>query len=127
RLGFKPNDYVVDPARMIGRMPERVPLVLAAVVHESLGAGATMPALAGRTEFDPGQVYDHLLASWGFLWFAGLAALAMGWRGLMRSPWRELTLPLLLQAAAYTGVILASKWDVSFHLVTTMDRLLLEL
>lgn len=126
-LGLKPNDYAVEPGRMLALLPDRLPLVVSAFVHEGLGAGATVPAITGAADLEPGAWYEHLLGSWNVLWYGCALALLLGWRGMLRGPLRELGIPLVVQAAAYTGVFLASTWDLPVHLVTTVDRLLLQL
>ncbi len=128
RLGIKPNDYVINPAAMLAALPERLPLVLKGYALEAWGPGVSMPALHDQPFADPfGESYGHLRMSFALLWYAIPLGFLLGLRAWLRAPRRELLLPLAVQAAGYLAVYLASLRDIPFHLVTTADRVLLQL
>jgi len=126
-LGLRPKDYVIEPSRMIQNLPARAPLVVKGVLYETLGSGVTLPALSGTAPFSLARWFNHLRTKWLLLWLTVLTALVVGRRELLTPPLRETALVLLLQASAYGAVYLASIKDVSWHIVTSLDRLLLQL
>jgi len=127
RMGLRPNDYKVQPGKMIADAPERIPLVVQGVLLETLGPGVSMNGLAGL-ETPPGEWWIHLRGAWFLLWYAVLLWVVLGHRGWRRNPvlaWLAL-LPVV-QVSAYTAVYTASvAASLPWHITTSLDRLLLQ-
>ena len=123
-LGIGPNDYVVDASRMLTAIPARLPVVAAGYALEAWGPGALAIGTAGAG--GPGAWLDHLAGTFLILWYAVPICLALGWRTLRASPYRELLLPFAVQAAGCVAVYLASIRGVEYHVVSTADRVLVE-
>jgi hypothetical protein len=129
RLGLKPNDYVISPARMLENIPERAPMVAKGVIMETLGSGVSMAALAGADAPGPGLAgwFGNQGTKWLLVWYLALAGVAFGWRRLFRFPVAPVVAVIALQSSAYASVYLASIVNVPWHIVTSLDRLLLQL
>jgi len=129
RLDLKPNDYVINLPAMLGNVPERAPMVVKGLFLETLGPGVTMPALAGAESPGPALAgwFENQVSKWLLVWYLVLASVVFGARRLIRPPVSFAAAVIIMQACAYGSVYLASIVSVPWHIVTSLDRLLLQL
>jgi len=128
KMGLRPNDYQVQPLKMLNEAPDRLPQVFRAVVLETVGPGVSMQGIAGM-ETPAGQWWIQLRGAWFLLWYAILLWAVMGFHRWRREPilaW--LVLLPVIQAIAYTAVYTASvAASLPWHITTSLDRLLLQI
>jgi len=126
RLHGVSKDYVVQPGRMAAGLPERLPVILRAVLYEGWEGGASDARLRVADPGGPREWWAHLAASWNVFWYAIVVALVLGRRALLRPPAAAIVSLLLVMAAAYGSAFLASTWEMSAHLSGSIDRLMLQ-
>jgi len=108
-----------------------VTLALVIPVTNDLVQAASRPGRLGRVLTDAGrygflvQAFVRRIAqySWGVPWFAAAAV----WLAPVRrkAPLEGIAVPVLM-LGAYFGAYLVSPWDLDWHTVTSLDRLLLQ-
>jgi hypothetical protein len=128
RLGLRPNDYKVEPVRMLNEAGDRLPQVMRGVVLETLGPGVSIAGIMGMES--PGvQWWNQFRGSWFIMWYAVLIWAVLGFRRWRRErilAW--LVILPVVQACAYTAVYTASvAASLPWHITTSLDRLLLQI
>jgi hypothetical protein len=127
-LGLKPNDYRLEPARLVANFPARAPLVAKALVIEALGPGADMATLsADGGGFGLSGIGRHQAGMWGLLWWVVAAGAVLGARRLITPPAGGLGVMVALQLCALSAVYLTTVLDPALLITWSMGRFLLQL
>lgn len=127
RLGLSSTDRVFDMATIVREAGSRAMLIVRGVVLETVGPGMASGRLWGR----PGGGFDelkaHIMRKWLLFWQITLIAFVLGLRKLRGDLRFPVFAVLGIQAAAVTAAYLATAHDMGWHLMTSLDRILLQI
>jgi hypothetical protein len=119
--------FRVEPARVLADPGSRVPAIAGAVAGEMAGLPLE-PLLTGRGSIGLRDWWVRVRDGWTLLWIVVAAALAAGARRLAAAPAAgALGALLVLQLGVLVIVFLGSQYDLTFILLTALDRHLLQL
>ncbi len=119
--------FKISLASLARNLPDQLPLILRATRLEAFGPALTVKHLRGTAGFNLVEWFQHLRISWLLFWYAVATGIAFGFIRLMRAPGYELAGLLLFQVGGTWVVYLAAQFDVGWLLLTSLDRLLLQM
>ena len=104
---------------------ELIPMALNAFFLETLGPGITVKAVS-NVSAEWGNWYAALRDGWGLFWYACLAAVVVGFKALSERTILGGFFVIACQLCATLIVFLGSQYSIVWLLVTSLDRLLLQ-
>lgn len=127
RLGIKPT-YVVARSQWVARVPVYYPYLFKAPFLDGWGPGLTAANMREMGDWNPLSWLWRQRGTWlGFWYFVTAAVLVYFWPGISQATGWPVAALLVLHLACTWAVILGFQYDVLFILVTSSDRLLVQI
>jgi len=122
------STFEVKPARIAAQAPIYLPYVVKAAFIDALGPELSVEHLRDIGEVNPLDWLWRQRRNWAGFWYVVAAALlAYGWPGLVRAAGIQMAALFALQLASTWAVTLGAQYQVIWVLVTSVDRMLLQL
>lgn len=127
RLGLSSTDRAFHMSTIVREAGSRLSLIARGAVLETIGPGMASGRLWGRPGGGFGEFKAHVLNKWLLFWQVTLIAFLLGLRRLKGHLGLHVFAILGIQATAVTISYLASVHDMGWHLMTSLDRILLQI
>jgi hypothetical protein len=122
------STFEVKPSRMVSQFPVYMPYVLKAAFVDALGPELTVDHLRDLGDVNPADWLWRQRRNWAGFWYVVVTALvAYGFPGLLGPAGAMMAALLALQLAVTWAVTLGAQYQVIWVLVTSVDRMLLQL
>jgi hypothetical protein len=124
--GLKPT-FEISGSRLLTQAPMYIPYIVKADALEAFGPELTVPRMRETGPLDPLDIASRQRRTWAGFWYFVAAAIVVGsWPALVRPVGASLAALLLLQFASTWAVTLGAQYEVIWVLVTSVDRMLLQ-
>lgn len=127
RLGLSSTDRTNDVATIVREAGSRAALIAEGVFLETVGPGLAGGRLWGRPGGGLKEFKAHVLGKWLLFWQGVLVAFLLGSRKFRTGLRPMVFFVLAFQAAAVLAAYLATAHDMGWHLMTSLDRILLQM
>ncbi|MEK7475129.1 MAG: hypothetical protein AAB152_05785 [Candidatus Coatesbacteria bacterium] len=122
------STFEVKPARIAAQAPLYFPYVVKAAFVDALGPELTVDHLRDIGDINPADWLWRQRRNWAGFWYVVVTALVLyGFPGLVRPAGAMMAALLALQLAVTWAVTLGAQYQIIWVLVTSVDRMLLQL